>query len=214
MIVSGWAGDFVVPDSLGCAEGSVPEIALCFGSGKNSSVLFLVFECLCWLAGIAFGSCHPNLLLDSCKWDNSVPIHITLVWCCSIGAWLIWFLGLNLYGQIRILGSQGIVGRGNWSIFPQFKKIARHFCYLRPRSIAGIRPGYCFYLVFLCGNQPFSFFCCFWFLPYLGIGFRLRGSELIGLWLGFWSQFSFQLKVGLHFLNDSGAGAECYMGYI
>ena len=70
---------FVVLGSLGCAEGSEPEFALCFGSGKNSSAVYLVFECFCWFAGIAFDACHPSLLQHSFKWDSLVPICIALV---------------------------------------------------------------------------------------------------------------------------------------
>ena len=125
--MSGHAGGFVVPGSLECTEGPEPEFALCFGSGKNSSVVYLVYECLCWFAGVAFGAHHPNLLLHSCKWDSSVPIHITLVWCCCTGGWLILFLGLNLYRQFRICGSSCIIGRGNWPIFSQLQKVPRHF---------------------------------------------------------------------------------------
>ena len=59
----------------------------------------------------------------------------TLLWfrfCCT-GGWLICFLGFNLYGWFRICGGHSVAGRGNWPIFPQFIKIARHFHYLRPR---------------------------------------------------------------------------------
>ena len=96
--VSGWAGGFVVPGSLGCAEGSEPESALCFGSGKNSSTVYLVFECFCWFARIAFDAHHPSLLLNSCKWDNLVPIHITLVMVLLYRG-----LGFNLYRQFKNL---------------------------------------------------------------------------------------------------------------
>ena len=68
----------MVLGSLGCAEGPEPEFASCFGSGQNSFV-YLVFECLCWFAGIVFAVYHPNLLLYSCKWDSLVPICIALV---------------------------------------------------------------------------------------------------------------------------------------
>ena len=67
-IVSGWAGGFVVSDSLECAEGS-----------QCSSAVYLVFKCFCWSAGITFDVCHPSLLLHFCKWDSLVPIHIALV---------------------------------------------------------------------------------------------------------------------------------------
>ena len=75
----GALGGSVVPGSLGCTEGPEPEFASCFESGKNSSAVYLVFECLCWFAGVAFGAHHPNLLLHSCTCNSSVPICITLV---------------------------------------------------------------------------------------------------------------------------------------
>ena len=68
-----WAGGFVVPGSLGCTEGSDLEFVSCFGFGKNSSAVYLLFECFCWFAGIAFDAHHPSPLLHSCKWNNLVP---------------------------------------------------------------------------------------------------------------------------------------------
>ena len=77
--MSGWAGSFVVSGSVECTEDSEPEFALCFGSGKYSSAVYLVFECFCWSVRITFDAHHPSLLLHSCKWDILVPIHIALV---------------------------------------------------------------------------------------------------------------------------------------
>ena len=80
MNVSGFAGSFVVPGSLGseCTESSEPEVVMYFGSGRNSSAVYLVFECFWCFVGVVFGAHHPNLLLYSCKWDSSVPICIIL----------------------------------------------------------------------------------------------------------------------------------------
>ena len=69
----------MVSDCLECTEGSEPEFASCLGSGRCSSVVYLVFECFCWSAGIAFDACHPSLLLYFCKWDSLVPICIAMV---------------------------------------------------------------------------------------------------------------------------------------
>ena len=46
---------------------------------ESSSAVYLVFECFCWFAGIAFDAHHPSLLLHSCKWDTLVPICTTLI---------------------------------------------------------------------------------------------------------------------------------------
>ena len=82
MIVSGWVWDYVVPDSLGCTESSEPKIALCFGSGKNSSAVYLPFECFCWFAGIVFGASHPNffcILANGTIWSPSASL-----WFCAV----------------------------------------------------------------------------------------------------------------------------------
>ena len=79
MIVSGCTGSFVVPGSLGCAEGPEPEVVMYFGSGRNSSDVYHMFGCFWWFAGVVFGAHHLDLLLYSCKWDSSVPIHIVLL---------------------------------------------------------------------------------------------------------------------------------------
>ena len=81
MIISGCAGSFVAPGSLGseCAESPEPEVVVHFGSGGNSSAVYLVFECFWYFAGAVFGTHHPNPLLHSCKWDSLVPICIVLL---------------------------------------------------------------------------------------------------------------------------------------
>ena len=55
--------------------------------------------------------------------------------------------------------------------------------------IAGIRPGHYFYLVFLGGNQPFSFLCNFGYLPNLGIGVGWGGLNWLGCGWVFGSNF-------------------------
>ena len=85
-IVSGWAGGFVVSDSLECTEGS-----------ECSSAVYLVFECFCWSAGIAFDVCHPSILLHFCKWDSLVSIHINL------GLVLLYWRFANLVSGIQSL---------------------------------------------------------------------------------------------------------------
>ena len=132
--MSGWAGDFVVPGSLGCTEGSEPEFASCFGSGKNSSAVYLVFEFFVGLLVLLLMLTIPvffHILANGTIWSSTTLLWF---WCCCTGGWLILFLGFNLYRWFRICGSHGIISRGNWPIFPQFKKIARHFSCHGPRS--------------------------------------------------------------------------------
>ena len=131
--VFGWVG-FVVFGSFWCAECFVPGLASHLGFGKNISAVHL-FVCCYWLVEIAFDAHHPNPLLHFCKWDNLVPIHITQ-------ALVLLNLDLTVPGpgvqlllqRVRICctGGVGVGGRGNWPIFPQLKKIARHFPSLRP----------------------------------------------------------------------------------
>ena len=94
----------MVSGSLECAEGSEPEFASCFGSGKYSSAVYLVFQCFCWSVGIAFDAHHSSLLLHSCKWDNLVPICITLVLVL-----LYWGLADLDPGGLIFIGSLGFV---------------------------------------------------------------------------------------------------------
>ena len=66
----GCAG-FVVPDSFWCANGFVPGLALYLSLGKGTSAVHQIVE-------VVSDVLHPNPLLHFCKWDNLVPIHISL----------------------------------------------------------------------------------------------------------------------------------------
>ena len=72
----GCAG-FVVPDSFWCTEGFVSGLALYLGLEKGISAVHL-FVHFCQIVEVASEGLHPNPLLHFCKWDNLVPIHITL----------------------------------------------------------------------------------------------------------------------------------------
>ena len=65
-------------------------------------------------------------------WSSSTLF--CLWWGCWPGGWLLLSLELNLYWQFRILGSNGVVGRGNQPIFPLLKEVPRHFSCLGPRN--------------------------------------------------------------------------------
>ena len=72
-------------------------------------------------------------------------------------------------------------------------------------ALLGSGLGTTFTLYFFVGINLLSFFCCFGFFPYVGIGVRLRGSKLVGLWIEILVPiFPPMLEIGLHFLNDSG----------
>ena len=236
-IVFRWAESFVVPGSLGCAEGSEPEFASCFGSGQNSSGVYLVFECFCWFAELLWYSLSQSSSAFLQMGQFGPHPHLAGFGTAVLGGWLILWLDLDLIlggGWSSIfIGSLGFVevmvllGRIDQS-FLSSKRLPDTF----PASVqgvlvqmgafsngggflwcwrvqtfrnywclsiclgwlhgctAGIQPGYYLYFVFLGGNKPFSFFHCFGFFPFMGIGVGLRGSKLIGLWLGFWSQLS------------------------
>ena len=67
----------VVPDSFWCAGGFVPGLALYLGLGKGISAVHL-FKHFCQIVEVPSDVLHPNHLLHFCKWDNLVPVHITL----------------------------------------------------------------------------------------------------------------------------------------
>ena len=80
-----------------------------------------VFVCLLELLLMLVISVFFCILANGTVWS---PSTLLWFWCCYTGGWLILFLGLNLYRWFRICGSHCIVGRGNWPIFPQFKRLA------------------------------------------------------------------------------------------
>ena len=67
----------MVPDSLWCTKGFVHGLASYLGFGKGISAVHL-FVCFCQFVEAASDVLHPNPLLHFCKWDNLVPICITL----------------------------------------------------------------------------------------------------------------------------------------
>ena len=66
----GHAG-FVVPDRVWCTEGFEPRVALYLGLEKGTSAVHQIVE-------VVSDVLHPNSLLHFCKWDNLVPICISL----------------------------------------------------------------------------------------------------------------------------------------
>ena len=103
-IVSGWTGGFVVPGSLGYSEGSEPEFASYFGFGKNTSAIYLVFwvflsVCCSWF----WCSLFLGLFCIFANGTIGSPSTLLWFWCWCTGVWLIWFLGFNLYRQLRNL---------------------------------------------------------------------------------------------------------------
>ena len=115
----GQAG-FVVPDSLWCAEGFVPGLALYLAFGKGISAVHL-FVYFCQFVEAASDVLCPNPLLHFCKWDNLVPICITLA--LILLNWGLTDLGPGvqplLWAAWMCCGdSSGVGGRGNWSILP------------------------------------------------------------------------------------------------
>ena len=128
MIVSGCAGSFVVPGSLGCTESPEPEVVVYFGSGRNSSVVYLVFEHFWYFAGAVLVLTIPIFLYILAKgtvWSPSTSFWFW--WCCCTGGWLFLSLGLHLYGQFRICGRNGIVGRRNWPVFSPTQRGSQTF---------------------------------------------------------------------------------------
>ena len=49
------------------------------GSGGAEDLVSGAAVAVDYSVQIAFGGYHPNLLLYYCKWGNSVPIHIVLL---------------------------------------------------------------------------------------------------------------------------------------
>ena len=62
----------MAPDSLWCAEGFVPGLALYLGFGYAFVCVF------CQFVEAASDVLYPNSLLHFCKWENVVPICIAL----------------------------------------------------------------------------------------------------------------------------------------
>ena len=120
MIVSGCAGSFVVPDSLGPEDdgGPEPEGVLYFGSGRNSSAVYLVVECFSVLLNLFLVlaiAIFFHIFANGKMWSPSALFFFW--WCCFTRGWLFLWLGLNLYQWFRSGSINSIVSRRDQPIF-------------------------------------------------------------------------------------------------
>ena len=118
-------------------EGFVPGIASYLVLGKNISTVYLhVFVSLLKLPLMFAITVLFCIFANGTVWSTSALLWLWYCWTGFdwFGSWGSTLTTYYRWLRIHCGGSGSVVGRGNWPIFPQFKKIARHFPGLGPRS--------------------------------------------------------------------------------